>query len=84
MRVSKGYRLTLPVINGEIQDTNEDLARLRREVRQFNARRNRGVTRYRRVIDLKWRGPRMGRPYTTPRDVAYAVDVYDRQRREWN
>lgn len=77
------YQFTLPVVNGEIQDSNGELAQLRYAVRQSNARRIRGLSRRRHVLDLKYRGPRLGNRYNTPRAVAYAADVYLYWRRVW-
>jgi hypothetical protein len=75
MRYSPSYQLTLPVINGGIVDPDGDLARIRLWVRQSNALRVPGSAR-RQIINLKYRGPRVGNRYNTPRDTAYAVDVY--------
>lgn len=77
------YQFTLPVVNGEIQDPNGELAQLRCAVRQSNARRIRGLSRRRHVLDLKYRGPRLGNRYNTPRDAAHSADVYLYWRRVW-
>ena len=86
MRTSTNYQFTLPVVRGVIQDPQNTLGRLQYACIAENQRRRVRVgppcpTRW--VVDLKYRGPRGGRPYTTPREAAYAVDVYKRLRREW-
>jgi len=89
---SANYRYTLSVVDGQIQDTGH-LEMLRQIIATRNAdmRRNGTGARVHRsyheqlryVIDLKWRGPRHGRYYTTLRQHARAVDVYVRLRRDW-
>jgi len=88
MRNSKDYKVTLPVVNGVIQDPQDVIGQLRKDCVTYNwylrALRGRNAefdSRF--VIDLKYRGPRMGNYYTTLRDCAYAVDVYQRLRKEW-
>jgi hypothetical protein len=88
MSRSQHYQYTLPVVDGVIQDPQQTLTQLRAQCRADNQQqrraygRMRGPTRW--VIELKYRGPRCGQPYNTPKDAAYAVDVYKRLRREWN
>ena len=77
----------------QILDVEGVLASLRAECVAMNAHANafdrlaaaRGqrVTRRRWVIDLKYRGPRHGDRYTTPRWASTHVDVYRRLRREY-
>jgi hypothetical protein len=80
-RTSRNYRFTLPVVHGVIQDPQHRLAQLRLVCRAENALVEKDT---RLVVDLKYRGPRFGRHYTTSPDCAYAVDVYLRERREWS
>ena len=80
-RTSQNYLFTLPVINGVIQDPQQRLSQLRFECRAENALVEKDT---RTVVDLKYRGPRCGRRYTTLADCAYAVDVYRRERRDWS
>jgi hypothetical protein len=90
-RRSHTYRFTLPVIGGVIWDTHGRLDTLRAVVSGDNAllRRTRIVTivpqtvTHRYVIDLKYRGPRRGARYNTPKQYATAVDVYLRLRADW-
>lgn len=77
-----GYRFTLPVVAGVIQDPDGRLQALIDAVRVDNARRPTAARR-RAVIDKKYRGPRHGRDYGTPVWAATAVDIYVRDRREW-
>lgn len=84
---STSYCFTLPVVNGDIQDDGR-LDALYDEIATTNAdirldTRCRHQRRYRVVIDLKWRGPRHGQRYDSPRQYAHAVDVYARARSEW-
>ena len=96
VRNSKWYQVTLPVVNGVIQDSQNILGQLRNDCVCSNQRRAEAVAIIRAssriapaietvrwVVDLKYRGPRLGRRYTTLRDCAYAVDVYKRLRQEW-
>ena len=69
-RTSRNYRFTLPVVHGVIQVCRAENALVEKDTRL--------------VVDLKYRGPRFGRHYTTSPDCAYAVDVYLRERREWS
>ena len=78
MRTSQNYLFTLPVVHGVIQDPQQRLPQLRLECRAENALIAKD-TRF--VVDLKYRGPRCGQHYNTPRDAADAVDVYLRERR---
>lgn len=80
-RTSQNYRFTLPVVHGVIQDPQQRLSQLRLACRAENALAEKDT---RTVVDLKYRGPRIGRRYTTVADCAYAVDVYLRERREWS
>ena len=82
MRTSTNYRFTLPVVNGVIQDPEHTLDRLR-AICAFENRGWQCQVGRRWVVDLKYRGPRCGQHYNTPRDAAYAVDVYRRLRQEW-
>lgn len=87
---TENYRFTLPVVHGIIQDDGR-LDTLRQRVADDNGKRSRArrtwptptPERRRFVIDLKWRGPRHGSYYNTPRQYACAVDVYVRLRRDW-
>ena len=86
MSRSQNYQFTLPVVQGVIQDPQGLLRRLQSACHTENqrARLADGPTRPTRwVVDLKYRGPRCGHYYNTPRDAAYAVDIYRRARREW-
>lgn len=84
MRQSNNYQFTLPVVNGKIQDVDGELVQLRLNCQtdNFFDRESLSPSGFRWVVDLKFRGPRFRRPYTSPRDTAYAVDVYVRRRRE--
>jgi len=81
---SEYYRFTLPVVEGEIHDPAQALATLRATVRQWNANRRAigGEDSPRLYLQVKYRGPRMGQRYNTPRDAAYAADVYLNRRRD--
>lgn len=90
MRNSKDYKVTLPVVNGVIQDPQDVIDQLRKDcatnnqhLRALRVMSTNAEFDSRFVIDLKYRGPRMGNYYTTLRDCAYAVDVYQRLRKEW-
>ena len=87
MRTSTNYQFTLPVVRGVIQDPQNTLGRLQYACIAENQRRRVRIIGPcwpgRWVVDLKYRGPRCGQHYNTPRDAAYAVDVYQRLRQEW-
>lgn len=77
-RTSENYKFTLAVQEGEILDPLECLSAARTFTRRANVLIGTGAVRL--VVDLKFRGPRLGNEYRTPRDAAYAVDVYLRRR----
>ena len=74
-------QLAAPVGDGQWDEAGHRLAQLRLVCRAENALVEKDTLL---VVDLKYRGPRFGRHYTTSPDCAYAVDVYLRERREWS
>lgn len=84
---STGYRFTLPVRGGVPVDLGRKLAALRRDVAEHNRdARDLGVLpRHQRLtISVKYRGPRFGNRYNSPRATAVACDVYVYRKTDWN
>lgn len=88
------YRATLAVQHGEIHDSVGLVQRLRDAAAQENAYRTLDreawdisghPPRYWKVqrVELKYRGPRRGNRYRTPRETATHVDVYLYERTIW-
>ena len=86
---SASFVRTLPTVNGVLDSTHQRwLNLLRQEVSQKNAdarfakvcwvSQDAPTQQYR--VSLKYRGPRKGDRYMTPKQFAYAVDVYVHRR----
>jgi hypothetical protein len=72
---SEYFQFTLPVVNGQIQQRAAVDAL--RDVCAFkNASARRAGVKIRWAVDFKYRGPRFGARYMSPKQTAYAVDVY--------
>lgn len=80
MRTSTNYRFTLPVEFGNIIDVANQYANLCAYAQQLN---DRPFRRGRWVVEKKFRGPRAGNRYMTPRANAHSVDIYLRERKVW-
>ena len=81
---STSYTGTFPVRGGQLSNMDARLlASFRISINHIPAVRRNGCTVTRRV-NLKYRGPRNGDRYLTPKHLAYAVDVYVHDRRVWD